>query len=87
MSSNCYYCGGYSWEPAAEYPDDNSVVLTANPDEGTLPVIAWKVEDTWYHHDLRQTKPLDPQPTIWLRWPKMPRALAIPRPSSNSEAK
>ena len=62
------------WQPIETYPNDNSIVLTANPDEGTLPVVSWKVEDTWYHQDLRQKKPLDPQPTLWMAWPKMPRA-------------
>lgn len=64
---------GREWFPVALYPDDNSVVLAANPDEGRLPVIAWKVEDTWYPYDLRETKALDPQPTLWTQWPRLPK--------------
>ena len=65
------------WQPIDTYPNDNSVVLVANPDEGTLPVIAWKVEDLWYHQDIMKKIPLDPQPTLWMAWPKMPRAGAV----------
>lgn len=65
------------WQPVGAYPNDNSIVLVANPDEGTLPVIGWKVEDTWYHQDWREKKPLDPQPTIWMAWPKMPRGSMV----------
>lgn len=60
------------WQPIESAVADH-VVLVCNPDEGTLPVVAMKVEDTWYQHDLRGTA-LTPAPKFWMRWPKMPRS-------------
>lgn len=74
------------WLPVALYPDDDSIVLVANPDEGRLPVVAWKVEDKWFRYDLSEREPLDPQPTIWTEWPKLPKASSVSRPDSNTQA-
>lgn len=70
------------WLPVYLYPDDNSIVLVANPDEGRMPVVAWKIEDKWFKYDLTERGPLDPQPTLWTTWPKLPKAALSPSPTS-----
>lgn len=59
------------WQPISLAPADE-VVLVANPDEGRMPVIAWRVGSDWWQFGIYGQK-LRPDPTIWCRWPTMPK--------------
>lgn len=60
-----------TWQSIETGPIDEPV-LVAHPQEGRLPVIAWKIEDSWWEFG-PYGRELRPQPTVWLRWPKLQR--------------
>lgn len=61
------------WQPIESAPSDE-YVLVAHPAEGRLPVIAMKIEDGWFQ-PIQYHARLRPDPTHWMRWPKMPRVV------------
>lgn len=64
-----------AWQPIETAENDN-VVWVCNPNEGTLPVLAWKIENTWYEYGV-YGKQLRPMPTYWMKWPKLPKVSAV----------
>lgn len=60
------------WKPIETITDDEDVVLVCNPAAGTLPVLARKIEGTWYQHNIYGAR-LHPEPKYWTNWPKMPQ--------------
>lgn len=66
-----------SWQTVDSYPSDADVVLVCNPEAGSLPVLARRIEGTWYQSGIYGAQ-LRPEPTHWMMWPKLPPA---PQPS------